>query len=132
MQYPIGITSTAPDGTVVIDFSQTAADDPNGHDWSRCILTYKIAQGFFLDPRSAVLAQTQVPTQQQPALSGPAHTGAAAPAAGAQVVRQLATQDPAAAAAPASAPAASAAARPAAQAGAAFVAGLAALAAALL
>ncbi|GBF88493.1 hypothetical protein Rsub_01206 [Raphidocelis subcapitata] len=134
-QYPIGITSTAPDGTVTIDFSQTAADDPNGHDWTRCILTYRVVKGSFLDPRGAAAAQAQM--QQQPALAGPAGPGKAAPVAGdAPMARQLAAQEapaPAAAAVPAAPSSASAAARPAAGAGAALFAGaLAALAAAML
>lgn len=49
-QYPIGLTSTGPDGTLQIDFSQTAADDPNNMDWGQCIITYKIIQGSFLNP----------------------------------------------------------------------------------
>lgn len=64
-QYPIGITSTGPDGSVTIDFSQTAADDPNQNDWSKCILTYKVIQGTFLDPRAAIAAQNQAGMQQQ-------------------------------------------------------------------
>lgn len=49
-QYPIGLTSTGPDGTFQIDFSQTAADDPNNMDWSACVVSYKIIQGSFLNP----------------------------------------------------------------------------------
>jgi len=49
-QYPIGLTSTGPDGTMQIDFSSTASDDPNNMDWSQCIVTYKIIQGSFLNP----------------------------------------------------------------------------------
>lgn len=49
-QYPIGLTSTGPDGTLQIDFSATAADDPNNMDWSGCIISYKIIQGSFLNP----------------------------------------------------------------------------------
>lgn len=37
-QYPIGITTTGPDGSVTVDFSLTAEDDPNGKDWSACRL----------------------------------------------------------------------------------------------
>jgi hypothetical protein len=51
-QYPIGLTSTSPDGTFTIDFSLTGSDDPNGNDWSGCILHYKIVKGSFLDPRA--------------------------------------------------------------------------------
>ena len=98
-QYPIGLTSTGPDGSLTIDFSQTAADDPNGMDWSKCILTYKIVQGTFLDPRAAAAAaqkqalQQQLLAAQKAALAaqqqgaaggagGAAATGAAARAAG--------------------------------------------------
>lgn len=49
-QYPIGLTSTGPDGTLQIDFSATASDDPNNMDWSQCIVSYKIIQGSFLNP----------------------------------------------------------------------------------
>jgi hypothetical protein len=49
-QYPIGITSTGPDGTFQIDFSATASDDPNMMDWSQCTVSYKIIQGSFLNP----------------------------------------------------------------------------------
>lgn len=56
-QYPIGITSTGPDGTLTIDFSQTAADDPNQMDWSQCIVRYKIVQGTFLNPQLGTAAQ---------------------------------------------------------------------------
>lgn len=49
-QYPIGLTSTGPDGTLQIDFSTTAADDPNNMDWSQCVVSYKIIQGQFLNP----------------------------------------------------------------------------------
>ncbi|KIZ06657.1 hypothetical protein MNEG_1290 [Monoraphidium neglectum] len=58
-QYPIGLTSTGADGSVTIDFSQTAADDPNQNDWSQCILTYRVVQGTFLDPRLAIAQQRQ-------------------------------------------------------------------------
>lgn len=49
-QYPIGVTSTGPDGTFQVDFSATAGDDPNNMDWSQCIVSYKIIQGSFLNP----------------------------------------------------------------------------------
>jgi hypothetical protein len=67
-QYPIGLTSTNPDGSITVDFSQTAADDPNQNDWSKCILTYKVVQGTFLDPRIALAAQQQQALAQQAAL----------------------------------------------------------------
>lgn len=76
-QYPIGISSTGPDGTLTIDFSQTAADDPNQMDWSQCIVRYKIVQGTFLNPQLGVGAQQaalQALQQQQ--------LGAAATSAG--------------------------------------------------
>lgn len=56
-QYPIGITSTGPDGVLTIDFSQTQADDPNGMDWSQCVVRYKIVQGTFLNPQLGIAAQ---------------------------------------------------------------------------
>ncbi|KAI8472935.1 MAG: hypothetical protein J3K34DRAFT_412335 [Monoraphidium minutum] len=67
-QYPIGLTSTGPDGSVIIDFSQTAADDPNQNDWSKCVITYKLVQGTFLDPRMAAKQQQQAAMAQQAAL----------------------------------------------------------------
>jgi hypothetical protein len=97
-QYPIGITSTAPDGTLQIDFSQTASDDPNGNDWSRCILTYRIMQGTFLDPRAAQAAALAAQQQQAAALAAagdaaperrqlsPSKSGAARPVAAALAV----------------------------------------------
>lgn len=81
-QYPIGLTSTGPDGSVTIDFSQTAADDPNQNDWSKCILTYKIIQGSFLDPRAAVAAQKQQQYLQQAQLSGQQLRGSGSGGAG--------------------------------------------------
>lgn len=78
-QYPIGLTSTNPDGSVTIDFSQTAADDPNQNDWSKCLITYKVIQGTFLDPRVALLQQKQqAMLQQQAAAQQQALAGAAA------------------------------------------------------
>jgi hypothetical protein len=69
-QYPIGLTSTGPDGTVQIDFSATASDDPNQMDWSKCILTYRVVGGSFLDPRVAqAQAQAQALLQQQALLA---------------------------------------------------------------
>jgi hypothetical protein len=59
-QYPIGLTSTGPDGTFQIDFSATA--DPNNMDWGQCIVSYKIIQGSFLNPIAGMgnaLAQRQ-------------------------------------------------------------------------
>lgn len=50
-QYPIGLTSTGPDGSLTVDFSATAGDDPNQMDWSQCSITYKIIQGTFLNPQ---------------------------------------------------------------------------------
>lgn len=68
-QYPIGLTNTGPDGTLQIDFSMTAADDPNNMDWSQCIVTYKIIQGQFLNPlvgmQGGGLAAMQAQAQQQ-------------------------------------------------------------------
>ena len=51
-QYPIGLTSTGPDGSVQIDFSTQGTSDPmfSHKDWSQCIVTYKIIQGQFLNP----------------------------------------------------------------------------------
>jgi hypothetical protein len=92
-QYPIGLTSTGPDGTFQIDFSQTAVDDPNGNDWSRCILTYRIVQGAFLDPRAAQAAT--LAAQQQAAAAAAAAAGEGEPER-----RQLASGAGAAAAQP--------------------------------
>eukprot|EP00882_Tetradesmus_deserticola_P014960 GHRQ01015918.1.p1 GENE.GHRQ01015918.1~~GHRQ01015918.1.p1 ORF type:complete len:256 (+),score=75.43 GHRQ01015918.1:280-1047(+) len=64
-QYPIGLTSTGPDGTLTIDFSATAADDPNNMDWSQCIVTYKIIQGTFLNPQLGPAAQQGAAALQQ-------------------------------------------------------------------
>jgi hypothetical protein len=68
-QYPIGVTQTGPDGTLQIDFSTTAGDDPNNMDWSQCIVTYKIIQGQFLNPlvgmQGGGLAAMQAQAQQQ-------------------------------------------------------------------
>lgn len=67
-QYPIGITQTGADGSLTIDFSQTAADDPNQMDWTQCIVRYKIVQGTFLNPQlgaSAQAAALQALQQQQ-------------------------------------------------------------------
>lgn len=67
-QYPIGLTSTGPDGTLTIDFSATAGDDPNGMDWSQCIVTYKIVKGTFLNPQlglGGTAAALQQSRQQQ-------------------------------------------------------------------
>jgi hypothetical protein len=46
-QYPIGLTQSGP-GILTIDFSQYGAQDPNGMDWSRCIVTYRVVEGSFL------------------------------------------------------------------------------------
>jgi hypothetical protein len=43
-QYPIGISTSAPDGTVQIQFSQTGDER-----YANCYATYKIAQGTFLN-----------------------------------------------------------------------------------
>lgn len=64
-QYPIGLTSTGPDGTLTIDFSVTAADDPNNMDWSQCIVTYKIVQGSFLNPQLGLGPQQGAAALQQ-------------------------------------------------------------------
>jgi hypothetical protein len=93
-QYPIGLTATGPDGTLTIDFSATAADDPNQMDWSKCILTYRIVQGSFLDPRvaqAAALQQQQaLIAQQQAALAAAAPAAAAGGAGGARAGGALA------------------------------------------
>ncbi|KAF8065917.1 hypothetical protein HT031_002978 [Scenedesmus sp. PABB004] len=90
-QYPIGLTSTGPDGTLSIDFSSTAGDDPNQMDWSQCIVTYKILSGTFMNPQLAIAAQQgtmaalqQRQMQQTAAVS--AAGGAAAPAAAARLL----------------------------------------------
>jgi hypothetical protein len=64
-QYPIGLTSTGPDGTLTIDFSATAGDDPNNMDWSQCIVTYKIIKGTFLNPQLGLGAQQNAMALQQ-------------------------------------------------------------------
>lgn len=78
-QYPIGVTSTGPDGTFQIDFSATAADDPNNMDWSQCIVSYKIIQGSFLNSIGGMnnaLAQRQAIAQGQTrSAAGAASTG---------------------------------------------------------
>jgi hypothetical protein len=43
-QYPIGISTSAPDGTVQIQFSQTGDER-----YANCYATYKVAQGTFLN-----------------------------------------------------------------------------------
>lgn len=75
-QYPIGLTSTGPDGTFQIDFSATAADDPNNMDWSQCIVTYKIIQGSFLNPVGGMYAN--MANRQANALAAGSATGSAA------------------------------------------------------
>jgi hypothetical protein len=75
-QYPIGLTSTGPDGTFQIDFSATAADDPNNMDWSQCIVTYKIIQGSFLNPIGGMYAN--MANRQGNALAAGTGTGSAA------------------------------------------------------
>jgi len=43
-QYPIGISTSAPDGTVQIQFAQTGDER-----YANCYATYKVAQGTFLN-----------------------------------------------------------------------------------
>jgi hypothetical protein len=71
-QYPIGLASTAPDGSVQIDFATQGGTDPmfSHKDWSQCLVTYKIIQGSFLNP----------PVGQRPMAGGLAAAAAAAPA----------------------------------------------------
>jgi hypothetical protein len=83
-QYPIGLTSTGPDGTLTIDFSSTAGDDPNNMDWSQCIVTYKIIKGTFLNPQLGLGAQ-----QGAAALQQARQQQAAAPASAAGSSRPL-------------------------------------------
>ncbi|KIZ06269.1 hypothetical protein MNEG_1695 [Monoraphidium neglectum] len=44
-QHPVGVVSAKPDGTVTFDFTRAASDDA---DWSKCMLTYRVAEGSFL------------------------------------------------------------------------------------
>eukprot|EP00878_Enallax_costatus_P014340 GHUV01015000.1.p1 GENE.GHUV01015000.1~~GHUV01015000.1.p1 ORF type:complete len:145 (+),score=44.46 GHUV01015000.1:970-1404(+) len=74
-QYPIGITQTGPDGTLTVDFSQTAGDDPNQMDWSQCIVRYKIVQGTFLNPQLGMAAQQAALQALQQQQGGAATSG---------------------------------------------------------
>jgi hypothetical protein len=76
-QYPIGVTQTGPDGTLQIDFSTTAGDDPNNMDWSQCIVTYKIIQGTFLNPIGGMGAAGGLAARQQAAIAGTTRSAAA-------------------------------------------------------
>lgn len=80
-QYPIGLTSTGPDGTFQIDFSATAGDDPNNMDWSQCIVSYKIIQGSFLNPIGGMYGN-MAGRQANALAAGPAKSAAAGTAMG--------------------------------------------------
>jgi hypothetical protein len=64
-QYPIALTSTGPDGTLTVDFSATASNDPNQMDWSQCVVTYKVVQGTFLPPPVGMQASRNAMANQQ-------------------------------------------------------------------
>jgi hypothetical protein len=93
-QYPIAITSTGPDGSLMLDFSVTAGDDPNQMDWSQCIVSYKIIQGSFLNPQLALAGQqsnARIPGLQGAVATSGAHgrTSSAAVAAGVALATAL-------------------------------------------